>query len=83
MLKNYYKPTQSYVICCNSIEKTSQRQLLAMMHLFTPILKQLILNAEKFLDQAQNHRRHSEILKRFATALTQYLYQMITIYLQQ
>ena len=64
MLKNYYKPTQSYVICCNSMEKTSQRQLLAMMHLSTPILKQLILNAEKILDQAQNHRRHSEILEK-------------------
>ena len=30
---------------------------------FTPILRQLILNAERNLDQAPNHWRHSEILK--------------------
>ena len=39
---------------------------------FTPILRQLILNAERNLDQAPNHRRHSEILKQFSTALLIY-----------
>ena len=39
---------------------------------FTPILRQLILNADKNLDRAPNHRRHSEILKKFATALLIY-----------
>ena len=39
---------------------------------FTPILKQLILNAEKNVESLQNHRRHPEILKKFATALLIY-----------
>ena len=39
---------------------------------FTPILRQLILNAERNLDQAPNHRRQSEILKKISTALLIY-----------
>jgi len=39
---------------------------------FTSILRQLILNAERNLDKAPNHRRHSEILKKFSTALLIY-----------
>ena len=40
---------------------------------FTPILRQLILNAEKNVESLSNHRRHSEILKKFATALLIYV----------
>ena len=68
MLKNYCKLTQSCVICCSSIRKTSQRQLSS----FTPILRQLILNAEKKLDKAPNYCRHTEILKKKSTALLIY-----------
>jgi len=39
---------------------------------FTPILRQLILNAEKNVESLPNHRRHPEILKKFATALLIY-----------
>ena len=39
---------------------------------FAPILKQLVLNAEKNLDRAPSHRRHSDIMKKFATTLLIY-----------
>jgi len=39
---------------------------------FTPILKQLVLNAEKNAESVPNHRRHPDILKKFATALLIY-----------
>ena len=39
---------------------------------FTPVLKQLLLNAEKNIEKVPKHRRHSDILKKFATALLIY-----------
>lgn len=39
---------------------------------FTPVLKQLLLNAEKNIERVPKHRRHSDILKKFATALLIY-----------
>ena len=35
---------------------------------FTPILRQLILNAEKNVESVPNHRQHPEILKKFVMA---------------
>lgn len=39
---------------------------------FTSVLKQLLLNAEKNIERVPKHRRHSDILKKFATALLIY-----------
>jgi len=58
-LLQQYKKEQSEAIICHDES-------------FTPILRQLILNAERNLDQAPNHRQHSEILKKFSTALLIY-----------
>ena len=54
------------------LEKGQSSPAINLSMSLTPILKQLILNAEKNSESLPHQRRHPEILKKFATALLIY-----------